>query len=74
MNEPRLTPEQIKRLATMILALNASEMKQLRELLEDDNDNLAGVLGVIPPERPLKEGGAEVPFEDWPAEYFESME
>lgn len=62
----------IRRIANWILAMDQDQLQVLRELLEQGGS--AGVTATIPPDLPLKEGGAEVPFEDWPDDYFESME
>lgn len=66
--------DQIRRLARVILRLNVSQLTYLQQMLkEESGGDPAGVGAVIPPNLPLKEGGAEVPFEEWPDEYWESQ-
>jgi hypothetical protein len=60
-------------IADIIKSLTVQQLLELRTLLTEGGDP-TGVGALIPPNLPLKEGGAEVPFKDWPAEYFENME
>lgn len=68
-----MSEDPIRHLAKMILALNTQQLLYLRQMLMEEGGDEAGVGAVIPPNLPLKEGGAEAPFEAWPAEYWESQ-
>lgn len=61
-------------IARLIRSLTAQEIVELRRLLgEEPEEGTAGVGAVIPPNLPLKEDGAEVAFENWPDDYWESQ-
>ena len=64
--------EMIRFIARAIVRMDDESRTMLRDMLEDEGGN-AGVAAVIPPNMPLREGGAEVPFEDWPEDYWESQ-
>lgn len=74
MGEPHIPTWTVKQIARIIQSLTVEQLLELRKILSEEGGDQAGVGAVIPPNLPLKEGGAEVPFEDWPAEYFENME
>lgn len=63
----------VEMVAEMIRAMTLHERAQLAAILGND-EGTAGVAVALPTDPPPKEGGAEVPFEDWPADYFENME
>jgi hypothetical protein len=42
-------------------------------MLSDGGEGTAGVMAVLPKGPAPKEGAAEVPFPDWPNEYWESQ-
>lgn len=68
-----MSQDPVRHLARMILSLNVAQLNYLKQLLAEEGGDLAGVGAIIPPNLPLKEGAAEVPFENWPAEYWESQ-
>ena len=66
----KVSPEIV---AQLIRALSLNERAKLAAPLGDD-EGTAGVAAALPTGPPSKEGGAEAEFEDWPADYFETME
>jgi len=64
----------IKQIARIIQSLTVEQLLELRKFLSEEGGDAAGVFAAIPPGPPSREGGAEVPFEKWPADYFKSME
>ena len=72
-HDPHTPNTSIRLIAKWILAMNPAELQVLREALAEGGDP-TGVGAIVPPNLPLKEGGAEVPFENWPDDYFETME
>lgn len=70
-----MSEDRVHVVARLIRTLTANELVQLRRVLaEDDSGDPTGVGALIPPDLPLKEGGAEAPFEEWSSDYFENME
>ena len=70
-----MTVDPIRKVAQVILQMNAVQLQHLRQMLaEESGGDPAGVGAIIPPNLPLREGGAEVPFEAWPEDYWESQE
>jgi hypothetical protein len=69
-----MSRDPVMMIARLIFSLNPKELQRLRVILEEGIDgDPAGVGAVIPPKLPLKEGAAEVKFDDWPDEYWESQ-
>ncbi len=61
-------------LADTILALPPDDLQALKKMLADDTGEPdMGVAAIIPTDPRPREGGAEVPFENWPDDYWESQ-
>lgn len=61
-------------IAGIILRMDKPTLDILRRYLEEGEGGNAEVGALIPPTLPLKEDGAEVPFENWPSDYWENQE
>lgn len=68
-----MSHDPLRAIADVILGLNTSQLQYLKRLLTEGGGEGAGVGAIIPPNLPLKEDGAEAPFENWPDEYWESQ-
>lgn len=69
-----MSSDPLRALARMILSLDRQQLYRLHQMLrEESGGDPAGVGAVIPPNLPLKEGGAEATFENWP-DYWGSQE
>lgn len=67
-----MSHDPIRMMANVILGLDETQLQRLRTLLMDGGDP-AGVTAVLPRGPSPREGGAEVPFESWPQDYWESQ-
>lgn len=67
-----MSADSIERIASWILRMNHSELQRLRTLLMDGGDP-AGVTAVLPKDPGPNEGSQEVPFAEWPSDYWESQ-
>ena len=66
------TPIPIDTIANLIMSMNAKELAYLRKLLADaTGGDETSVGALIPPNLPLKEGGAEV---ELPEDYWETAQ